>query len=73
MKNKRTLVVRIVSIILAALMVLSLGAVLIRTLAADGVPVTGSDAHSKTPIYILVGAVAVIALLAFIPMLKKKK
>ena len=73
MNNKRTLIVRIVAIVLAALMVLSLGAVLIQTFAADGVPVTGSGAHSKLPIFILIGAVALVAVCVIVPTLTKKK
>lgn len=72
MNNKRTLIVRIVAIVLAVLMLLSLGAVLIQTFAVDGVPVTGSGAHSKMPIIILVGAIVVIAALVLVPTLKKK-
>ena len=73
MKNKRTLIIRIVAIVLAALMILSVGAVLIQTFAVDGVPVTGSGAHSKVPIFILVGAIVVIAALVLVPTIKKKK
>ncbi len=76
MKNqdKRSLIVRIVAIVLAALMVLSLGTVLFQTVfAADALPVTGSGAHAKTPIFILIGAVVVIAVLVLVPTLRKKK
>ncbi|MBQ7546952.1 MAG: hypothetical protein IJT41_08305 [Clostridia bacterium] len=73
MNNKRTLIVRIVAIVLAALMVLSLGAVLIQTFAVDGVPITGSGAHSKLPIFILIGAVALVAVCVIVPTLTKKK
>ena len=73
MKNKRAWIVRIVAIVLAALLVLSIGAVLFNTWALDGVPMTGDSQTSKTPIYILVGAVALIAVCVAVPMIKKKK
>ena len=73
MKSRRTLVIRIVAIVLAALMILSVGAVLLQTFALDAVPVTGSGAHSKLPIFILVGAVVLIAVLVLVPTIKKKK
>ena len=73
MKNKRALIVRIVAIMLAALMILSVGAVLFQTFALDGVPMTGDSETSKTPIIILVAAVALIAVCVIIPMVKKKK
>ena len=73
-RDRRTLIVRIVAIVMAALMVLGIGTMLFQTVfAADGVPVTGSSAHSKLPIFILIGAVAVIAVVALIPILKKKQ
>ena len=73
-KDRRSLIVRIVAILMAVLMVLGIGTMIFQTVfAADGAPVTGSSAHSKLPIFILIGAVAVIAVAAVIPMLKKKK
>ena len=73
MKNKRALVVRIVAIVLAGLMILRVGAILIQTLAADAVPVTGSGTRSKLPVFILIGAVVLIALCVLLPTMKKKK
>ena len=73
MKNRRVWIIRIVAIVLAALMVLSIGAVLIQTFALDAVPATGSGAHSKLPIFILIGAVALIAVCVLVPTFKKKK
>lgn len=70
--KRKNLVVRIVAIILCVLMVLSVGAVLFQTLAADTIPVTGSSPRSKLPIFILVGAVVLIAVLVVVPTLKKK-
>ncbi len=73
-QNRRTWIIRIVAIVLAALMILSVGAVLFQTVfAADGMPATGSGAHGKAPIIILVVAVVVIAALVLIPTFKKKK
>ena len=73
-RDRRTLIVRIVAIVMAVLMVLGIATMLFQTVfAADGAPATGSDPRSKLPIYILVGAVAVIAVVALIPILKKKK
>ena len=74
MSKKRTLIIRIVSIVLAALMLLSVGTVLFQTaFAADGVPATGSDPQSKLPIFILIGAVILVAVCVLLPTLKKKK
>lgn len=73
MKNKRVWIIRIVAIVLAALMILSVGAVLIQTFALDAVPVTGSGEHSKLPIFILIGAVALIAVCVVVPSFVKKK
>ena len=73
MKNKRAWIIRIVAIVLAALMILSVGAVLLQTFALDGVPVTGSGEHSKLPIFILIGAVALIAVCVVVPTFIKKK
>lgn len=73
MKNKRVWVVRIVAIVLAALMILSVGAVLLRGFALDAVPTTGSGTHSKLPIFILIAAVALIAVCVVVPTFKKKK
>ena len=75
MKNdRRSLVVRVVAILMAVLMVLGIGTMLFQTVfASDGVPVTGSSAHSKLPIFILIGAVLVIALAAVLPKIIKKK
>lgn len=72
--KKKNLVVRIVAIVLVALMVLSVGSVLFQTVfAADGsIPVTGSEPTSKLPIFILIGAVVLIAICVILPMLKKK-
>ena len=73
-RDRRTLIVRIVAIVMAVLMVLGIATMLFQTVfAADGMPATGSSARSKLPIYILVGAIAVIAVVALIPMLKKKQ
>lgn len=73
MKNRRVWIIRIVAIVLAALMILSVGAVLIQTFAVSGVPTTGDSAHSKLPIFILIGAVALIALCVVVPTFIKKK
>ncbi len=73
MKNKRVWIIRIVAIVLAALMILSVGAVLIQTFALDAVPVTGSGEHSKLPIFILIGAVVLIAVCVVVPSFVKKK
>lgn len=73
MNKRRTLIIRIVAIAMAALMVLSVGAVLFQTFALDGTPVTGSSPNSKLPVFILIGAVAVIAICVIIPTMKKKK
>ena len=73
MKNRRVWIIRIVAIVLAALMVLSIGAVLIQTFALDGAPATGSDPRSKIAIFVLIGAVVLIAVCVIIPTLKKKK
>ena len=73
MKNKRVWIIRIVAIVLAALMVLSIGAVLIQTFALDGVPMTGDSATSKLPIFILIGAVVLVAVCVVVPTIKKKK
>ena len=73
MKNKRVWIIRIVAIVLAGLMILSVGAVLIQTLALDGAPVTGDSETSKLPIFILVGAVVLIAVCVLIPTFRKKK
>ncbi len=73
MKNRRVWIIRIVAIVLAALMILSIGAVLIQTFALGGAPATGSSEHSKLPIFILIGAVALIAVCVVIPTFKKKK
>lgn len=73
MHNKRALIIRIVAIVMAVLMVLGIGTMLFQTVfAADGLPVTGSSAHAKLPIFILIAAVIVIALVVLIPALKKK-
>lgn len=74
MNNKRALVVRIVAIVMAVLMVLGIGTMIFQTVfAADGLPATGSSATSKVPIFILVGAVVVVAVVAFLPKFIKKK
>ncbi len=73
MKNRRVWIIRIVAIVLTALMILSIGAVLIQTFALDAVPVTGDSAHSKLPIFILIGAVALIAVCVVVPTFIKKK
>ena len=73
-QDKRALIIRIVAIVLAALMILSVGTVLFQTVfAADGVPVTGSGAHSKVPIIVLIVAVIVIGVVVIVPSLAKKK
>ena len=73
-RDRRSLIVRIVAIVMAALMVLGIGTMLFQTVfAADGVPVTGSSAHSKLPIVILIGAVVLIVVVAVIPKLRKPK
>ena len=74
MNKKRTLVVRVVAVLMAALMLLGVGAMIFQTVfAADGLPATGSSSSSKLPIFILVGAVVVIAVVALIPKFIKKK
>ena len=73
MKNRRVWIIRIVAIVLAALMILSVGAVLIQTFALDIVPATGDSETSKLPIFILVGAVALIAVCVVVPTFIKKK
>ncbi len=76
MKNsqKRGLTVRIVAILMAAIMVLSLGTVLVQTVfATEGVPVTGSAASEKWPIFVAIGALFLIVICAVLPSFKKKK
>ena len=73
MKNRRVWIIRIVAIVLAALMILSIGAVLLQTFALDAAPMTGDSAHSKLPIFILIGAVALIAVCVVVPTFIKKK
>ena len=74
MSKKKSLIVRIVAIVLAALMLLSVGTVLFQTVfAAYGVPVTGSDPNSNLPIFILIGAVVLIGICVVLPTMKKKK
>jgi hypothetical protein len=73
MKNRRVWIIRIVAIVLAALMVLSICAVLIQTFALDGAPLTGDSETSKLPIFILIGAVVLIAACVLLPTVKKKK
>lgn len=67
--------VRIVAIILAAVIaggVLVTAVVSLGARAYDGVPVTG-DERSTLPIYLVIGAVAVLAIGLAAPMLMKKK
>ncbi len=72
--NKRGLGVRIVAILMAAIMVLSLGTILVQTVfATDTVPVTGSAESEKLPIFIAVGALLLIVICVVIPSFKKKK
>ena len=55
-------------------MVLSLGTVLVQTVfATDGVPVTGSAASEKWPIFVALGALFLIVVCAVLPSFKKKK
>ena len=54
-------------------MVLSIGAVLIQTFALDAAPATGDSAHAKLPIFILIGAVVLIAVCVVVPTFVKKK
>lgn len=71
--DKRSLVVRIVAIVMAALMVLGICTILFQTvLAADTIPVTGSDPKAKLPIFILIAAVVLVALCVLLPTMKKK-
>ena len=73
-KDRRSIVVRVVAILMAALMVLGIGTMLFQTVfASDGIPVTGSSPRSKLPIFILIGAVVLIVIVAVIPKLIKKK
>lgn len=73
-KDKRSLIIRIVAIVMAALMILSVGTVLFQTVfAADTVPATGSSPNSKLPIFILIGAVVLIGICVVLPTIKKKK
>ena len=73
-KDRRAWIIRIVAIVMALLMVLGIGTMLFQTVfALDGAPATGSSAHSKLPIFILIGAVVIIAVVAVIPMIRKKK
>lgn len=73
-KDKRSLLVRIVAIVMVAIMVLSLGTILIQTVfATDGVPVTGSAESEKWPIFVALGALFLIVICAVIPSFKKKK
>ena len=72
-RERRSLIIRIVAILMAALMVLGIGTMLFQTVfASDGLPVTGSSARSKLPIFILIGAVVLIVIVAVIPKLHKK-
>ena len=73
-KDRRSIVVRVVAILMAALMVLGIGTMLFQTVfASDGIPVTGSSPRSKLPIFILIGAVVLIVIAAVLPKLIKKK
>jgi len=72
--GKKSLGVRIVAIVMAVLMVLSLGTVLVQTVfAADGIPVTGSAASEKWPIFVALGALLLIIICVVLPSFKKKK
>lgn len=72
-KDKRSLGVRIVAIIMAALMVLSLGSILLQTVfAAEAVPVTGSSASEKWPIFVALGALLLVVVCVVLPSFKKK-
>ena len=73
-KDKRSLGVRIVAIVLVVLMVLSLGSILLQTaFAAETVPVTGSGDFEKWPIFIALGALFLVVVCAVLPSFKKKK
>ena len=75
--KKRSIMVRIVAIILAALMIISVAAVAFTAFAADSeieVPVTGQQtANTKWLVLVIVVAVIAIAACVILPMAKKKK
>ncbi|NLO45027.1 MAG: hypothetical protein GX107_00770 [Clostridiales bacterium] len=74
--DKRVWAVRIVAIVMAALLLLSVFSLLFHSsFAADEMietVATGSDDTSKWPIFAAVGALLVIVVCAIIPKLKKK-
>ena len=73
-KDKRSWGIRIVALIMAALMVLSLGSILFQTVfAAEAVPVTGSADSEKWPIFVALGALLLVVVCAVLPSFKKKK
>ena len=74
--DKRVWAVRIVAIVMAALLLLSVFSLLFHSsFAADEMietVATGSGGTSKWPIFAAVGALLVIVVCAIIPKLKKK-
>ena len=74
--DKRTLTIRIVAIVMAALLLLSIFTMLFHSaFAADElveIAATGSQDTPKWPIFAAVGAVVVIAVCVIIPKLNKK-
>lgn len=72
MKNKRSLIVRIVAIALCALLVLGIATAALSAFAADlAQPMTGSR-DMKQPIILAVVAVVLIAVCVIVPRLVKK-
>ncbi len=70
---KRGLLTRIVAIVLAVLMVLSVAAVAISVFADSAVPVTGQDTgNTKWIVIAAVAAVLVIIVCLVLPKAKKK-
>ena len=72
MNNKRTLIVRIVAIVLCALLVLGIVTAALYAFAAGSAPVTGSR-DMKQPILLAVIAAALLAACVIVPKLARKK
>jgi len=77
--NRRKTIIRIVALLMAILMGLSVFAIIFQILAADetalaaSVSATGSDKSTDYVPYIAGAAVLVVALLFILPKLRKKK
>lgn len=77
--NRRKTIIRIVALLMAILMGLSVFAIIFQILAADGtalaasVSATGSDKSTGYVPYIAGAAVLVVALALILPKMRKKK